>query len=165
MSLSTSIYLGPYFLCVTRQVPYLDTQQTCVSTGCVARGQPARTAATHCSLCGEPLQEKTIEEQLDEVAVEDVEEDLHEQLYSITVDTNQEVPPGTHLWLPNVYRKQPRVLQPALPVAVFQDLSEPCQHAEAHWLLKAFHAEHLVLDKHYGKANVAVRWGLLVWRW
>jgi hypothetical protein len=165
MSLSTSIYLGPYFLCTTSQSTYTITDKTCTDRTCKARDLRAKLDATHCSLCGNLLQERTSEYGRDRVRTEQVAEDLRNQLMYLESPTVP-VATGQHLWLPNARRPgQPRMFRVQEPDGLVLDLGEPCQHAEAHWLLKAFRAEHLILQKHYVEANVAVRWGLLVWRW
>jgi hypothetical protein len=161
--MSTTVYLGPYFRCRTRETQKKHEVWACSNPECSKSGNPA-TRPNFCWACGSAMGMATRTSPALAPQIGAVQVALYDALTPVDDDgyIDSGKLPKHHRWIPNRRREgHPREFSYDDPVEVQAGESDPV--AEVEWLRSAYADELAVLQAQYGVEYVTATWGLLVW--
>jgi len=161
-------YCGPYVKCKVQKTTFTYKERVCSNPKCDQHGDPCtQTHDKFCSECGSAIQEVDVEQQGDAIDPYELAEDLKLELCpTFHAYAEERSAEGVHIWSGNNPRKGTKN-RPARPFYIddeensLTELRAEDIESELADFAKGYAKELALLRKHYGQANVTLKWGLL----
>lgn len=158
MSLSRSVYVGPYLRCRVEQIEASRDVRACHNPKCKSyQRERYDKAARFCGDCGGAITEQSVVDMEDRVNKGELTETIREALHYATMPEGNLV-----CWLPNVDRGPPRRFgiehEDGCHSLTTSDIA-----AETAWFERAFAPEIATIRTAYGDECCGVIWGIVAY--